>query len=104
MFGAFSTAWTTVALLLTGPAYHLGTQAVWLLVLVGAGSVLATPAAGRRIDRNGPDPVSLVCFIGVLAATAVLTLASLHGAAGLVALGAGMLLLDVSVQCSQAAN
>jgi predicted MFS family arabinose efflux permease len=104
MFGAFSAAWTTVALLLTGPAYHLGTQAVGVLALVGAGSVFATPVAGRRIDRNGPDPVSLVCFIGALAAAAVLTLASLHGAAGLVALGAGMLLLDVSVQCSQAAS
>jgi predicted MFS family arabinose efflux permease len=104
MFGAFSAAWTTVALLLTGPAYHLGTQAVGVLALVGAGSVFATPVAGRRIDRNGPDPVNLVCFIGALAAAAVLTLASVGGAAGLVALGAGMLLLDVSVQCSQAAN
>jgi predicted MFS family arabinose efflux permease len=104
MFGAFSAAWTTVALLLTGPGYHLGTQAIGLLALVGAGSVLATPAAGRRIDRVGPEPVSLACFIGVVAAAAVLTLASLHGAAGLIALGAGMLMLDVCVQCSQAAN
>jgi predicted MFS family arabinose efflux permease len=104
MFGAFSAAWTTVALLLTGPGYHLGTQAVGLLALVGAGSVLATPAAGRRIDRVGPNPVNLACFIGALAAAAVLTLASLHGAVGLIGLGAGMLLLDVSVQCGQAAN
>jgi len=104
MFGAFSAAWTTVALLLTGPAYHLGTQAVGLLALVGAGSVLATPAAGRLIDRVGPNPVSLACFAGLLAAAAVMILAGLHGAAGLIALGAGMLLLDVSVQCSQAAN
>jgi len=52
MFGAFSTAWTTVALLLTGPAYHLGTQAVWLLVLVGAGSVLAA-GSGRGGQRAG---------------------------------------------------
>jgi predicted MFS family arabinose efflux permease len=104
MFGAFSAAWTTVALLLTGPGYRLGTQAIGLLALVGAGSVLATPAAGRRIDRVGPEPVGLACFTGVLAAAAVLTLASLHGAAGLIALGAGMLLLDVCTQCSQAAN
>jgi predicted MFS family arabinose efflux permease len=104
MFGAFSAAWTTVALLLTGPGYRLGTQAIGLLALVGAGSVLATPAAGRRIDRVGPEPVGLACFTGVLAAAAVLTLASLHGAVGLVALGAGMLLLDVCTQCGQAAN
>jgi hypothetical protein len=35
MFGAFSAAWTTVALLLTGPAYRLGTQAVGVLAPVG---------------------------------------------------------------------
>ena len=34
MFGAFSAAWTRVALL-TGPAWHLGPQAVGLLALVG---------------------------------------------------------------------
>jgi predicted MFS family arabinose efflux permease len=59
-----------LVLVLAGPAYHLGTQAVGVLALVGAGSVFATPVAGRRIDRNGPDPVSLVCFIGALTAAA----------------------------------
>ncbi len=104
MFGAFSAAWTTVALLLTGPAFGLSTQAVGVLALVGAGSVLSTPFAGRRTDRVGPEPVSLVCFAGVLASAAVLLLTDLHGAAGLILLGAGMLLLDTFAQCSQVAN
>ena len=104
MFGAFSAAWTTVALLLTGPAFGLDTQAVGILALVGAGSVLSTPFAGRRVDRVGPEPVSVVCFAGVAASAAVLLLAGLHGAAGLILLGAGMLLLDTFSQCSQVAN
>jgi predicted MFS family arabinose efflux permease len=104
MFGAFSAAWTTVALLLTGPAFGLSTQAVGVLALVGAGSVLSTPFAGRRIDRDGPELITLVCFAGVLASAAVLLLADLHGAAGLILLGAGMLLLDTFAQCSQVAN
>ena len=104
MFGAFSAAWTTVALLLTGPAFGLSTQAVGVLALVGAGSVLSTPFAGRRIDRDGPEPVTLACFIGVLASAAVLLLTGLHGAAGLILLGAGMLLLDTFAQCSQVSN
>ncbi len=104
MFGAFSAAWTTVALLVTGPAFGLSTQAVGVLALVGAGSVLSTPFAGRRIDKVGPEPVSLVCFAGVLASAGVLLLADLHGAAGLILLGAGMLLLDTFAQCSQVAN
>ncbi len=106
MFGTFSAAWTSIALLLTGP-YGLSTQAVGVFALIGAGAVLVTPVAGRRIDRVGPDRISLVSFTGGLGAAALLALAavpSLHGAASLVLLGAGMLLLDVAVQCGQVAN
>ena len=107
MFGTFSAAWTAIALLLTGPSYHLSTQAVGVFALIGAGAVLATPVAGRRIDRVGPDRISLVSFTGGLGAAALLAVAALpalHGAASLVLLAAGMLLLDVAVQCGQVAN
>ena len=107
MFGTFSAAWTAIALLLTGPAYRLSTQAVGVFALIGAGAVLVTPLAGRRIDRVGPDRISLASFTGGLGAAALLALAAvpaLHGAGSLVLLGAGMLLLDVAVQCGQVAN
>jgi predicted MFS family arabinose efflux permease len=107
MFGAFSAAWTAIALLLTGPSYGLSTQAVGVFALIGAGAVLVTPVAGRRIDRVGPDRISLVSFTGGLGSAAILALAALpalHGAASLILLGAGMLLLDVAVQCGQVAN
>ena len=107
MFGTFSAAWTSIALLLTGPSYGLSIQAVGVFALIGAGAVLVTPVAGRRIDRVGPDRISLVSFTGGLGAAAILALAALpvlHGAASLVLLGAGMLLLDVAVQCGQVAN
>ena len=107
MFGTFSAAWTSIALLLTGPSYGLSIQAVGLFALIGAGAVLVTPVAGRRIDQVGPDRISLVSFTGGLVAAAILALAALpalHGAASLVLLGAGMLLLDVAVQCGQVAN
>jgi predicted MFS family arabinose efflux permease len=107
MFGTFSAAWTSIALLLTGPAYGLSTQAVGVFALIGAVAVLVTPVAGRRIDRIGPDRISLVSFAGGLGAAGLLALAAipaLHGAASLVLLGAGMLLLDVAVQCGQVAN
>lgn len=107
MFGAFSAAWTAIALLLTGPSYGLSTQAVGVFALIGAGAVLVTPMAGRRIDRVGPDRISLVSFTGGLGSAAILALAALpavHGPASLILLGAGMLLLDVAVQCGQVAN
>ncbi|MEV4252832.1 MFS transporter [Spirillospora sp. NPDC049652] len=104
LFGAFSAAWTALALLLTGPRYRLDAQAVGLLALIGAASMFCAPAAGRRVDRYGPDRVNAWCVAATLAAAAVLTAGALGGAAGLVALTLGLLLLDVAVQCSQVAN
>ncbi|WP_328761244.1 MFS transporter [Streptomyces sp. NBC_00272] len=104
VFGAFSAAWTGAALLLTGPAYGLGASAVGLLALVGAVTMLCTPYAGRLVDRHGPGPVNGVCLLGVLAAAAVLAGGGTGGTGGLVALGAGTLLLDVAMQCGSVAN
>ncbi|MEU3571798.1 MFS transporter [Kitasatospora sp. NPDC036755] len=104
LFGGFSAAWTALALLVTGPHYRLDVQAVGLLALIGAASMLCAPAAGRRVDRHGPDRVNTWCTGATLAAAAVLTAGSAGGAPGLAALAAGLLLLDVAVQCSQIAN
>ena len=103
-FGSFSAGWTSLALFLGGPVYSLGGQAVGLIALVGAASVLITPIAGRWIDRRGPDAISLLCFIGVIVSTAILAFGVLGGALGLAALTLGMLVLDVAVQCGQTAN
>ncbi|MEV6947772.1 MFS transporter [Streptomyces sp. NPDC051172] len=104
VFAAFNAAWTALALFITGPHYDLGTPAVGMLALVGAASMFATPIAGRRTDRRGPDAVNLVCMLGAIAAGALLLTGRLGGAVGLVGLGAGMLLLDVAMQSGQVAN
>lgn len=56
------------------------------------------------VDRVGPDPVNLVCMLGVLVSAAVLAAGSLGGAAGLAALTLGTLVLDVAMQCGMVAN
>ncbi|MPY31086.1 MFS transporter [Streptomyces adustus] len=104
VFAAFSAAWTALALYITGPAYRLGTPAIGVLALVGAASMFATPIAGRRTDRDGPDAVNLVSMVGAVAAGALLLTGDLGGAVGLAGLGAGMLLLDVAMQSGQVAN
>jgi predicted MFS family arabinose efflux permease len=104
MFGAFTAAWTSVALLLTGPSYRYGTGVAGLVAVVGAASVLGVPAAGRIIDRRGPDVVNLCCFAGAAVAAVLLLTGLLGGTAGLLGLIAGLLVLDVSVQSSQVAN
>ncbi|MFF8730949.1 MFS transporter [Streptomyces sp. NPDC015171] len=104
VFAGFSAAWTALTLLVTGPTYGMGAQAVGVLGLVGAASMFCTPFAGRMADRRGPDAVSLWCLLGVIGSAAVLLPGGLGGTGGLVVLAAGMLLLDVAVQSGQVAN
>ncbi|MEV0405196.1 MFS transporter [Actinoallomurus sp. NPDC050550] len=104
VFAGFSAVWTCLALLLTGPSYSLDAQTAGMLALAGGATMLCTPLAGRLVDRRGPDPVNLVCLLGVLAAAAVLTAGACGGAAGLTALTAGTLLLDVAMQSGMVAN
>ncbi|MFD4116686.1 MFS transporter [Streptomyces niveus] len=104
VFAGFSAVWTCVALLLSGPAYGLGAQAVGSLALIGAVTMLCTPLAGRLVDRRGPDPVNLVCLLGVLLSAALLVPGDLGGTRGLAALVVGTLLLDVAMQSGMVAN
>ncbi|MFD7630083.1 MFS transporter [Streptomyces sp. NPDC059851] len=104
VFGGFSAVWTSLALLLTGPGYGMGAQAVGLLALVGGVTMLCTPIAGRLVDRHGPDRVNLVSLSGVLVSAAVLAGGALGGPAGLAALIAGTLLLDTAMQSGMVAN
>ncbi|MFI9329016.1 MFS transporter [Kitasatospora sp. NPDC052868] len=104
VFAGFSAVWTGVALLLTGPAYRLGTPAVGTLALVNAATMLATPFAGRQVDRRGPDAVNLVCLLAVAGSAAILLAGGAGGTVGLAALVAGTLLLDLGMQCGMVAN
>ncbi|MER8158341.1 MFS transporter [Streptomyces sp. NPDC094472] len=104
VFAGFSAVWTCLALLLTGPAYGLGAQAVGMLALVGAATMFCTPLAGRLVDRRGPDPVNLVCMLGVLVSAVILAAGARGGTVGLAALTVGTLLLDVAMQSGMVAN
>ncbi|TDC44624.1 MFS transporter [Actinomadura sp. KC345] len=104
VFGGFQAVWTGVALLLTGPEYGLGAQAVGVLALVGAGTMVATPLAGRQVDRRGSDPVNLAAILGTIVSAGILAFGAAGGAVGLAALAAGTLLLDVSMQSGMVAN
>ena len=104
VFAGFSAVWTGVTLLLTGPAYGMSARSAGLLALVNAATMLCTPAAGRLVDRRGPDAVNLGCFLVVGVSAPVLALGGPGGAAGLTALVVGTLLLDVGMQCGMVAN
>ncbi|MDN3357162.1 MFS transporter [Actinomadura sp. DC4] len=104
IFAAFSAVWTAIALLVTGPRYGLGAQAVGLIALVSAATMFATPIAGRQVDRRGPDPVNLVTMIATIVSAAILTAGALGGALGLTGLTLGTLVMDVAMQSGMVAN
>lgn len=104
VFAGFSAVWTTLPQLVTGPTYGLTANAVGALGLISAATMVCAPLAGRLTDRLGPDPVNLVCLVGTVAAAALLAPGAFGGAAGLLAVTAGVLLLDVALQSGMTAN
>ncbi|MGW3985768.1 MFS transporter [Streptomyces sp. NPDC004830] len=57
MFGAWSALWTSLAVLLTGPAYGLSTAAAGLFGLFGLTASAVAPLAGGLVDRFGAGRV-----------------------------------------------
>ena len=100
IFAAFIAFWSTVALLLSGPAYGLGGTAVGLLALIGVAGALAAPVAGGFADRRGPGVVVSGGAVLVALAFGVFALWG-EALAGLIV---GVLILDLAVQSSQIAN
>lgn len=103
-FAGFTAAWSGIAQLLGGPVYGYGAEAVGLLALVGVVTMVATPLAGRVVDRDGPDGVNTIALAASVAAFPLLAAAGLGGSLGLVALVLATLQLDVAMQCGMVAN
>jgi predicted MFS family arabinose efflux permease len=99
-FGCFSTLWTSLAFLLSGSPYHYGNGVIGLFGLVGVVGALAASGAGRLADRGHNGRTTTATLLIMLASWGVLAL----GKTSVIALIAGIALLDLGVQGAHISN
>ena len=88
---SFSAFWSTLAVMLHGAPFHLGSAAAGAFGLAGAAGALIAPVAGRLADRRGPERVTRLGAALVIVSFAAMGLAPLlapHAQLGLFALSA----------------
>ncbi|WP_315759649.1 MFS transporter [Bradyrhizobium sp. SZCCHNRI2007] len=88
--------WSTLALMLAEPPFHLGAGAAGTFGLAGAAGAFGAPLFGRLADRRGPIiAVHLGCLLVALAFTLMLLLPH-----SITALIAGAVLFDIGVMAA----
>lgn len=73
----FSAFWSTLALMLSGNTFHLGSGVAGAFGLAGAVGALAAPIAGRLADKRGPEWVTRAGVGLAVASFAMMTAATL---------------------------
>jgi predicted MFS family arabinose efflux permease len=99
MFACFSIFWTTLALLLQAPPFHLGADVAGLFGIIGLAGVVIAPVAGRLSDKRGPHGIIGAGIVLVL--VAFVLFAVFPTLTGLII---GVVLLDTGVQMSMISN
>ncbi len=101
----FSAFWSTLAVMLHGSEWHLGSAAAGAFGLAGAAGALAAPLAGKLADTRGPE---LVTRLGASLAAAAFLAMALGGLLPmqwqLWAIGLGALAFDLGVQATLIAH
>ncbi len=106
-FGSFACFWTTVTFLLSGPQYGFSQLDIGLFALVGAAGAITSLAGGRALDKRPrlrwPATGAALALLAV--AYLPIGLGGAHlGAASLVLLIFGVLLMDACVQGAHVIN
>jgi predicted MFS family arabinose efflux permease len=94
LFGAFSLFWTTMPLLLSGPAFRMSQGGIALVALAGGAGAIASPVAGRLADNGWTRPATAFGILAVAAAFLVTRFAGTGTEQSLALLIGAAILLD----------
>jgi predicted MFS family arabinose efflux permease len=98
LFAAFNLFWTTVPLVLAGPAFHMSQTGIALFALAGVGGAVVAPIAGRLADRGWTRPATALAML-LTTAGFVLTLWATPGSnLSLAALVVAAIAIDAGTQ------
>jgi predicted MFS family arabinose efflux permease len=101
----FSAFWSTLAVMLHGAPFHLGSAAAGSFGLAGAVGALAAPFAGRLADRRGPQFVTRVgAGLSVASFAVMFAMPHLPAAAQLALLALATVGFDLGVQATMIAH
>lgn len=99
-FGSFLCFWASLAFKMAQPPFHAGSHIVGLLGLCGIAGALTATVAGKYIARLGIFRFNLLGAVLQLAAWGLFLLGADH----YLPIIAGILLLDIGMQCIQLSN
>jgi predicted MFS family arabinose efflux permease len=101
----FSAFWSTLAVMLHGAPFHLGSAAAGMFGLAGAAGALGAPIAGRIADRRGPEVVTrLGAALTAVSFAAMLGLPWLSAPTQLWVIAASAVGFDLGVQITLVAH
>jgi predicted MFS family arabinose efflux permease len=93
-FGCFSTLWTSLSFLLSGPPFHYGNAVIGLFGLAGVAGAAAATSAGRLADRGRGRQATWATAVVMVASWPILY----AGKTSVLWLIVGIAVLDLGVQ------
>jgi len=101
LFGSFSGFWATLIYLMESPAFQLGPRTVGLFGVLGAAGALTAPIVGRFADKKSPR---VAIGFGIILCALAFVIYWIWGGHSLLALGIGVLLMDIGLQGTHISN
>jgi predicted MFS family arabinose efflux permease len=100
LFGVFSMFWTTVPLLLAGPAFRLTQTGIAMFALAGVAGAIAAPIAGRVADRGWTRPATAAVMLLTAGGFALTRLVDFGSTLSMAVLVVAAIAIDFGVQAN----